>query len=88
MEELIQSGRAVDIVLAVIAVEWLAIVVSAPARGRAGASLSALLALAPGVCLLLALRAALTDSAWYWIPFWVTASFPFHLADLWGRRVR
>jgi hypothetical protein len=80
------SGRAVDLILAVMAVEigvllWR----RRPARTR-GALIDLILAFAPGVCLLLALRAALTGAGWLWIALALAASFPFHLADLARRR--
>ena len=45
------------------------------------------LAFAPGACLLLALRAALTGAGWPWIAAALAASFPFHIADLIRRRL-
>jgi hypothetical protein len=77
VQSLIESGRAIDIVLAVIVVEAI-ILIAAWRRPW----LATLLALLPGACLLLALRAAITDAGWAWIAFWVTLSFPVHLADL------
>ena len=76
MSWLFASGHAVDIVLAVIAVElaWLM---------RAGwRSTDALLRLGPGVLMLVALRGALTGLDWYWIALPLALSFPIHLADL------
>ena len=45
-----------------------------------------LFAIAPGACLILALRAALTGSNWIWIAAPLAVSLPFHLADLARRR--
>ncbi|AHE55328.1 hypothetical protein [Sphingomonas sanxanigenens] len=76
------SGHAVDIVLAVILVElgWLV--------GRAKWTLAdAVMRLAPGVLMLIALRAALTGLDWRWIALPLIVSFPVHLADL-ARRTR
>jgi hypothetical protein len=76
------SGRAVDLVIAFIVVE--AVVLRLWwGRGRA---LDILLALMPGLCLLLAVRAALTGAGWEWVAFWITASLPAHLADIVRRR--
>jgi hypothetical protein len=73
----VASGHAVDLVLAVIAAElgWLV------TRGgwRLG---DALLRLAPGALMLVALRAALVGADWPWIALPLLASFPVHLADL------
>ena len=69
------SGHAVDLVLVVLTIEavWLF------ARG---APASLLLMLAPGACMMLALRAALTGAPWPWVALPLTVSLPFHLADL------
>ncbi len=77
MEWLFASGHAVDLVLAVIALElgWL---VSAGGWRVSDAALR----LAPGALMLLALRAALGGLAWYWIALPLMLSFPVHLADL------
>ena len=77
-----RSGHAVDLVLAVIVLEfaWLSV-------RRRGPMLDRILALAPGACLLLALRAALTGAGWPWVALALAASFPFHIADLIRRRL-
>lgn len=82
--EMFASGRAVDLVLAVMALEAIWLIAR---RGDAGA---VLLALAPGALILLAVRAALTGAGWQWVALLLTASLPAHLADLarrgWLRR--
>ena len=77
MAWLFASGHAVDIVLAVIAVElvWLM------SRGGWHAS-DAVLRLAPGALMLVALRSALIGLDWYWTALPLLLSFPVHLADL------
>ena len=73
---LFAHGHAADLVLAVLALEfiWLA------RRGwRADA---AALRLLPGACMILALRAALVGAAWPWIALPLAVSFPIHLADV------
>lgn len=77
MTWLFASGHAVDIVLAVIAVELVWMVAAAGWRVR-----EAVLRLAPGALMLLALRAALIGSEWFWIALPLLLSFPVHLADL------
>lgn len=47
---------------------------------------TALLRLAPGALMLVALRAALTGLDWRWIALPLLLSFPVHLADLARRR--
>ena len=76
MEWLFASGHAVDIVLAVLAVElaWLI--------RRGWNPIDAVLRLAPGALMLVALRSALTGQEWYWIALPLALSFPAHLADL------
>lgn len=80
----IESGRIVDLILALVVLEalglawWL--------RGRGG-----VLPLAPtlvaGACLLVALRAALAGAGWAWIAAALAGALAAHLADL-GIRLR
>ena len=77
MAWLFASGHAVDIVLAVIAVELIWLV--AKRRWRIA---EALCRLGPGALMLLALRGALTGQPWPWIALPLMLSFPVHLADL------
>lgn len=81
MADLFASGHAVDIVLAVIMLEFLWLVM----RGGWGAG-DALFRLLPGVLMLLALRFSLTGHSWHWPALFLALSFPAHLADL--RRAR
>jgi hypothetical protein len=81
---LFAHGRAVDIVLAVVALEM---AIGAIVLGRRTAKLDLLFALAPGFLLLLALRAALTGAGAVWVATFLTASFPIHLIDLARRRI-
>ncbi|MFN7173704.1 MAG: hypothetical protein ACK4MT_03225 [Thermaurantiacus tibetensis] len=74
------SGRAVDLVLAVLALEALLLLAFA---GRRRADL--LLALLPGLFLLLAVRAALAGAGWQVVAACLAAALPAHLADLWRR---
>ena len=82
LARLFASGHAVDLVLAVMAVEgaWL---VSLARRSAA----DVVLALLPGALLLVALRAALTGAGWAWVALFVTLSLPAHLADMRRRRL-
>lgn len=77
MNWLFATGHAVDIVLAVIALElaWLV-------GMRQWRLLDATLRLAPGALILLALRGALVGSDWRWIALPLLLSFPVHVADL------
>lgn len=76
MTALFASGHAVDIVLAVMLIEAIALIV----RGRAAATI--VLAFLPGALILLAVRAALTGAGWPWVALALAGSFPAHLADL------
>jgi hypothetical protein len=76
------SGRAIDLVLAVILLEAVALIAW---RGRAKA-LGVVVALLPGVFLLLALREALGERNPWLVALWLALSFPPHLLDLWRRK--
>lgn len=86
MQAFIESGLAVDLILAVIAVELCVLVVWPGQSGRVRAAVDALFTLGPGACLLLALRAALTGAGWMWVALWLASSFPLHVIDLLRRR--
>ena len=85
MQDFVLSGRAVDVVLLVIAIEFV-VLVSLTRAGRAHAAVKWFFALMPGVMLLLALKAALVGAGWPWVALLIAASFPFHLIDLMRRR--
>jgi hypothetical protein len=85
LPSLFASGHVVDLVLGVIAAEFLALAWR-DRRRPGGRRVDLALGFAPGVCLLLALRAALTGAGWVWVAVWLTVSFPFHIADLMRRR--
>jgi hypothetical protein len=76
VEQLFTSGRAVDVVLLVLAVEaiWL------KTRGQSWADI--LPALLPAVLMMLGLRAALTGMTWPFISLPLALAFPVHLYDL------
>ena len=81
MEEFFASGRAVDVVLAVLAVEaiWL--------RWRGNGWADIVPALLPAVLMMVALRAALTGMAWPFVSLPLALAFPVHLYDLRRRRM-
>lgn len=85
MQEFVLSGRAVDVVLLVIAIEFI-VLVSLAREKRTRAAVTWFFALMPGVMLLLAIRAALVGADWLWVALLIAASFPFHLIDLMRRR--
>jgi len=65
------------VVLAIIAIELVWLV-----RAGGWRPTDAMLRLMPGVMMLIALRAALSGQAWYWVALPLLISFPCHLADL------
>lgn len=77
--------HAVDLILLIILVEFA--LLSARRRYAVGRMMDIVFALAPGVCLLLALRMALTTAGWAWVAAFLAASFPIHIADLIRRRL-
>jgi hypothetical protein len=80
------NGRVADLLLVVMAIEFAALTITAPSKARAGRALDLVFTLAPGACLTVALRMALTGASWPWVALWVTAALPFHVADLLRRR--
>lgn len=82
LAELIESGRIVDIIVGLVALEALALVVYRrwTTFGPAPADVATMLL--GGVCLMLALRAALTGAGWVWVAVFLSASLVAHLADL------
>jgi len=91
MQQLVASGRIVDLILVLVAVE---VVVLGYIRARRGSGIEwrALLPnLLAGAALLLALRAAITGAAWPWIAVWLAVAGLAHVADLrtrWKGKVR
>lgn len=77
MSDWFENGRAIDLVLVVLAIEALAIaLLGGPKRALL------LGALLPGLFLLLALRAALVGAPWQLVALLLAASLPAHLLDL------
>jgi hypothetical protein len=84
MEAYFSSGRAIDVILMLLVAEAVAVAWWLRGRGRYAGYVLALL---PGLCLFLALRAALTGAGWIWVALWITLSLPAHVIDL-AARVR
>jgi hypothetical protein len=87
LRELFSSGRVVDLILAIMAVEFVFLSLRRGKGERTAGLLDRALAFAPGVFILLALRASLVGAAWPWIAALLAASFPIHIADLIRRRL-
>ena len=81
MEEFFASGRAVDVVLAVLATEaiWL--------KFRSNIWADIIPALLPAVLMMVGLRAALTGMAWPFVSMPLALAFPVHIYDLKRRKM-
>ncbi len=88
MLSLFATGRIVDIVLAITAItaitaiEATLLVLYHRRTGRGPPPSGLLGNLLSGVCLMLALRAALVHAWWGWIGLWLIAALGAHLNDL------
>jgi hypothetical protein len=87
IQNLFRGGRVADLILLVMAVEFVVLCWRGRSRGLTRAA-DLLFALGPGACIVLALRAALTGAGPLWIGAALTASLPLHLTDLARRRWR
>lgn len=87
MSEVFAGPAAVDLILALVAVEVAALVWFRRRTGRGPDPLGLVASAAAGGCLLLALRAALTDAGPAWIAVALAGAGLAHLADL-ARRWR
>ncbi|ACA18090.1 conserved hypothetical protein [Methylobacterium sp. 4-46] len=81
MSDLFGSGRIVDLVLALVALEAVALTAWRRRAGRPGLP-GLLVNLASGACLMLALRAALVGAAWTWIALALAGAGIAHALDL------
>jgi hypothetical protein len=81
------SGRIVDVILALVVAEALAILLWRRLTGRGPALADLAATLLSGALLMLALRSALHGSDWPTIAGFLAASLAAHLVDL-GRRWR
>jgi len=82
MIDLLQGAALVDLVIAFTLVEALGLLAYRRATGRGIAARLLLPNLAAGLCLLLALRAAVQHAGWPWIALALAAAGVAHLADL------
>jgi hypothetical protein len=87
VSELFASGRAIDFVLAVLAVEVIALALRHRLTGRGLSPVDLLAQLLAGALLLLSVRAALTGADYRLTAALLLASLPAHLFDL-ARRSR
>ncbi len=82
MEDLITSGRIVDVIIALVLIEAAALFIYHRQTGHGPAPEQITPTLLSGLCLMVALRAALTGASWIWIALGLTISLIAHLIDL------
>lgn len=82
MNELISSGRMIDLIIGCMLVEGVALLAYRARTGRGIAPRALAGNLLAGILLMLALRGALTGADWKWIALCLAAALPAHLADL------
>lgn len=85
MSTLFDSGRIVDLILALMLLEALVVCVLGLALRYRLPVPGLLFNLAAGASLLLALRAVLTDSGWMVAGFWLSCALIAHVSDLYMR---
>ncbi len=79
------SGRIVDLAIAITLVEAIALIAWRRATGSGIAARQLIPNLAAGLCLMLAVRAALTGAAWSWLALALVGAGAAHCIDLVGR---
>lgn len=82
MSAFFASGRVVDLVLALVALEAALLGWHWRRSGRGVPIAEALAFLLSGACLMLALRAALVGASWEWVAAPLAGAGVAHLADL------
>ena len=85
MNELFGTGRIIQWLLALLAVEALVLAVAHRRTGRIPPPHALLWNLLAGGALLVALYNALARSPWPWVAVWLLIAVAAHLADLWQR---
>ena len=85
MADLITSGRAIDVILALVMAEALALATYRRLTGRGPRTARWLPNLLSGAALLLALRLALGQAWWGWLAAALLLALIEHLVDLAGR---
>lgn len=85
MNDWLAGGGFIDLVIALTLAEAAALLAWRRATGRGVAAGDFFVNLLSGLCLMLALRAALAGAAPAWIAAWVALSGLLHGLDLWRR---
>ena len=79
------SGRVVDVAIAITLLEGLALAAYHRATGRGVAPRNFAINMVSGLCLMMALRTALTGSSWMMVALFLSASGAVHAVDIWRR---
>jgi hypothetical protein len=87
LQGLIESGRIVDLILGLIAIEVLVVALLTRGRRMGFGPVDALVNALAGIGILLALRAALSGGPWTAVAGWLAGALVAHLADV-ARRWR
>lgn len=82
MQELIESGRLIDLILIATVLEGIALIIFNWKTKKGIPPRPLIFNLLAGFCLLLALRAVLADAWWGWIALSLFAALLAHLLDL------
>jgi hypothetical protein len=82
MMALFSSGRVIDIILAIMAIEAVVLLTYRIVTSRGISPAGLVTNLIAGALLLLALRSALIGSPWIWTAAWLAGALLAHIADL------
>ncbi len=82
LQSLFQSGAIIDLILLLMAVEAVALLAWRYVTGTGVAPRNLLPFLAAGICLMLAVKFALTGQDWTHVALALGSAFMFHLTDI------
>jgi hypothetical protein len=82
LARLFASGRIVDWIVLIMALEWVTVLAAQRVLKRSLGSLPLLVGLSAGLALLLALRESLLGGPWQAVAAWLAAALIAHLIDL------
>lgn len=82
LEQLVTSGRIVDLMLIFVVIEVMLLLFARRLLGRGIGPLPLLTNIGAGASLMLALRADLTGAGWTWVAGFLVAALVFHVSDL------
>ena len=82
IEPWVKTGGLVDAIIAITLLETVALLIFYFTQKRGLAPRDYLLNVVSGLCLMLALRCALSSAAWFFISAWLMAAGMAHTADI------